>query len=557
MSLVEKLEQRRFLDAGELDRYFNDGQPVFADLDGEVEVADVAVDHNGRIVVCGLYRPDEPDPAALTDRFMFLARFLGNGALDTNFADAGYYINTPLGRKRANRISMFPNGSFAILADPGAFDEQRMANTIIRFRANGRIQDGYGLRGFGAERTVDPQTRFALAPDDLLALPDGKLLVVGESFEFEVPGSLGATVWKYDAVGKPDPSFATEGRFAFPSAAPHLRAWFDAVAVDEQGRIYLGANHGEFDERPDDQNPGRSLDDTRLAVRLTPDGQLDMTYGQVGFVESPTPGGDFASRSIALAPDGSAAVRFERLSGEQGVFRISPDGNEIRTVEIDDLGLSGFTPADPEFSRVVQQADGKVLVPGENHQLLRLRANLTLDTSFGDNGVAQLAPSGGGETYLAVAHDGSIVAAADAPAASAGADDPSRRVAVGRFWSGDGPAATLVAQRPQPGSSRSWLFQITYRTDDDAEDVVDTSTFDDRDVRITGPNGFVRYAAFSTSVPHGDDRIRARYKISPPGGTWDAADNGEYVVRLVGRQVTDLGGRFAAGTVLGRFELEL
>jgi hypothetical protein len=130
-------------------------------------------------------------------------------------------------------------------------------------------------------------------------------------------------------------------------------------------------------------------------------------------------------------------------------------------------------------------------------------------------------------------------------------DSASSPIQLSRFWAGEGPVASMHTRAIRTPSTRSQLFDVTYRDDVG----VDAASLDRRDVRITGPNGFVAYAKLAAirSSENGDGRVVARYKLAAPGGAWDAFDNGEYSVRLVGAQVRDADGHAAAGRVLGRF----
>jgi hypothetical protein len=78
------------------------------------------------------------------------------------------------------------------------------------------------------------------------------------------------------------------------------------------------------------------------------------------------------------------------------------------------------------------------------------------------------------------------------------------------------------------------------------------------DKRITGPNGFQQLAAFYgvDANTHGPTRD-ATYFVSPPGGTWDAGDNGVYTMEIVLDQVTDTSGKPVAGGVIGTFEVSI
>jgi hypothetical protein len=98
-------------------------------------------------------------------------------------------------------------------------------------------------------------------------------------------------------------------------------------------------------------------------------------------------------------------------------------------------------------------------------------------------------------------------------------------------------------------------FVVTY-TDNLA---VDSSTLAGA-VRVTGPKGYSQVAALGLGsvFPPGDGTpLSATYRITPPGGTWDVADNGIYTVTLIGSKVAGTSGNLAAGRTLGTFTVKI
>jgi hypothetical protein len=83
----------------------------------------------------------------------------------------------------------------------------------------------------------------------------------------------------------------------------------------------------------------------------------------------------------------------------------------------------------------------------------------------------------------------------------------------------------------------AYNFTITY-TDNSA---VDVSTIDIDDVSVTGPSGAL--VVTSAVEPTGIDGAprTATYTVTPPGGSWDAADNGTYTIGIIGNEVGDDG----------------
>jgi len=97
-------------------------------------------------------------------------------------------------------------------------------------------------------------------------------------------------------------------------------------------------------------------------------------------------------------------------------------------------------------------------------------------------------------------------------------------------------------------------FQITYG----GTSAILLSTLDGRDIRVHGPNGFSQFAVLLQvdSAGNGSPRT-ATYRLTPPGGNWDATDAGIYTVELKGWQVGDTTGNYAVQQTLGNFSVAL
>ena len=119
----------------------------------------------------------------------------------------------------------------------------------------------------------------------------------------------------------------------------------------------------------------------------------------------------------------------------------------------------------------------------------------------------------------------------------------------------EGPTAELVPATRTEGGEDSFVFRVIYR---DADAGVRVSSLDDRDIRITGPDGVARRAVFINADDAVDGPTRvARYKFAPPDGSWDASDNGAYRVVLQADEVFDTTGAAAATAEIGQLRVEL
>ena len=102
-------------------------------------------------------------------------------------------------------------------------------------------------------------------------------------------------------------------------------------------------------------------------------------------------------------------------------------------------------------------------------------------------------------------------------------------------------------------------YDLTVRYYDDTG--VDLASLDTGDVRIQAPDGSALFAgaiAIGEEVATTSGTARTvTYTIEPPGGTWDASDNGSYRIELLPGAVTDTGGApFTAGEV-GSFRVAI
>src|SRR4051812_30239670 len=100
-------------------------------------------------------------------------------------------------------------------------------------------------------------------------------------------------------------------------------------------------------------------------------------------------------------------------------------------------------------------------------------------------------------------------------------------------WAED-PTVTVLDLPGVTTAATSYSFTVRY-ADDGA---VDDSSIDDTDIRITGPAGFDA-PAFFVKEEMIRSTINVTYSITPPGGSWDSADDGTYTAVMQAKQVLD------------------
>jgi predicted outer membrane repeat protein len=105
----------------------------------------------------------------------------------------------------------------------------------------------------------------------------------------------------------------------------------------------------------------------------------------------------------------------------------------------------------------------------------------------------------------------------------------------------------------QPGGT-AYDFVVTFRDDS----AVSVATLGNGDIRVTGPNGFSTLTPFvGVDLNTNGTPRSATFRLTPPGGAWDATDNGTYTVSVEPNQVADTSGNFAFAAALGQIEVAM
>jgi hypothetical protein len=83
----------------------------------------------------------------------------------------------------------------------------------------------------------------------------------------------------------------------------------------------------------------------------------------------------------------------------------------------------------------------------------------------------------------------------------------------------------------------TYTFTVTY----DDETGIDTSKLGTGDVVVTGPGGLSLTPTFTGFTSGGGNKVVATYQFTPPGGSWDALDGGDYSISLAANEVFETG----------------
>jgi uncharacterized delta-60 repeat protein len=515
-SILESLEPRRLLAAGDIDRSF--GRNGVIVLDDEHPATDLVV---------------QPDGKFLVSNTTGIRRFNSNGTLDNTFAGGDGFLPRP---GHSSGMDLHPSGKIYVIGpDTNTWSLQR-------YNANGTLDTSFGNNGSVATRIGDAHEEI---PAFLKIAPSGKIVLAGyQDNDNDDPDDRSPrqdiAVAVFNPDGTVDRSFGGNGE---------ATAFFNILqdlAVAPNGNIivvgqYVGesshsmpADFFEFGSTGSmvDQAPSLTGFSENLAAAYTTDG----------------------TRVIASNSTGNSALEFGRASDRTVVplFFNPLDPFRILDSVVNDL----FTT--PDNKTLVAGFAGAPLYSGAGAGLVRFNPDGTPDNTFGFGGLVARNFNRRKIEWLdqvALLPDGDIIAAGYI-GSTGGRHEPGQggKVFLTRF---DGGARTVGQRRPVAAlvntSIGTFNNQISFDVVYAAEDLIDQDTIGDRDVRIFGPNGYAQFARVTDVQPrYGGRQIQVSYSVPAPGGQWDASDNGRYSIVLRRRAVRDNFGNAAAARRLAR-----
>jgi uncharacterized delta-60 repeat protein len=156
----------------------------------------VVVDSQNRIVVAG-------HAGIAEERDLVVARYLSDGQPDMTFGTGGQRIIVAPGTDEgAAAISVLPDGRILVAGNSNASGSVDFL--VHRLQADGSSDPTFGTGGLA----LLPITNGNDIPEDMVVLPDGRILVIGNASGGAAPGPVLA---RYTRNGKLDPHFGTGG----------------------------------------------------------------------------------------------------------------------------------------------------------------------------------------------------------------------------------------------------------------------------------------------------------------------------------------------------------
>jgi uncharacterized delta-60 repeat protein len=294
----------RFNANGTPDSSFGSGGHVVTDFDsGYDDAYDLLLQPDGKLVAVGTAE----NAAGIRD-FFALARYLGNGSLDTSFGSGGK-VTTAVGASydEARAAALQPDGK--IVAGGDSYMGSRNIFALARYNGNGSLDQSFASGG-KLTTVVGTDLESVL---DLALQPDGKVLAAG----YADPGSGGGSDFalvRYNADGSLDQGFGAGGKViaGLSSRSDTARA----MVLQPDGKIVLGGLYVHPENTSDwDFELARFLGNS-LAVTKAGSGSGTVTSSPSGIDCGSTCSAPFAAVPVTLTATPAAGSTFTGWAGD-------------------------------------------------------------------------------------------------------------------------------------------------------------------------------------------------------------------------------------------------
>jgi uncharacterized delta-60 repeat protein len=341
---------------------------VFTPIGSGTDVAySLALQPDGMIVVAGTCSNG-------TDYDFCLARYLVNGALDTNFNGIGKVLTTiGNGNDGAYSLALQPDGK--IVVSGSCLNGTTYDFCLARYLASGALDLSFN----GSGKVITAIGSGTDAAYSVALQPDGKIVVAGRCANGT---NTDFCLARYLASGALDVSLNGTGTVITTIGGGSDVA--RGVALQADGKIVVAGyctNGTTYDF---------------CLARYLASGALDVSFNGSGTVITPIGVGDDYAISLALQPDGKIIVSGVCSNGANSDFclaRYLANGAFDTSFNSTGKVITPIGSSDDYGYSVALQPDDKIVVAGYcsngvnlDFCLARYLANGTLDTSFGSTG---------------------------------------------------------------------------------------------------------------------------------------------------------------------------
>ena len=305
--------------------------------------------------------------------------FSQNVALNTNFGDNGYVINSFVYGYKT--LEILPNqkilgGSFKRTSTSGII---LVHIALLQFN-----EDGSPDTTFGNDGVVITQIENTSFINSMCIQPDGKIIICGDydDTNFVTNGLIA----RYNPDGSLDSSFGIDGivkmntdNYNFYSAG--------SVRLTADNKIIVAGDTGS----------------QTFIARFNSDGSIDTTFSTNGVKICNTPDFQFVVEAdqLVVLPDGAMLLDgrdyTQSNNPRMAVVKYNADGSICNTfgnegILLFDFNIDNINPQLEYFYNIKITNDNKIMLSGkvqntEEFYLIKLTSNGALDFNFGNNGI--------------------------------------------------------------------------------------------------------------------------------------------------------------------------
>jgi uncharacterized delta-60 repeat protein len=365
---LEPLEDRCLLNAGSIDPTFGNGAGYVttSTSTGTDGARSVLIQPNGDIVAVG-----NAATASTGLREFAVERYNPDGSLDTSFGSGGIAMAS-FGSQSSMGSSgtLYPAGTANAgdIVEEGEYNAQYQA--LVRFNPNGTLDTTFGTGGEVLTAIPGMSTVENQAYSGVVVTSSGQIVALSWDFN-----SGQFALARYNANGSLDTTFG-QGGYVITSVSGGTLNNVDLLE-QPNGDLIVCVGQG-----------GNTQDSVWGLYRFNPNGTLDTSFGNQGIATVTSPGGPSNSLIAVLYPnagtpnDGQIVLVGQASNDNVELARFNPNGSLDTT-----FGNEGFvqTPINMSANYAAVDADGRIVVTGGG--LARFNVNGTPDTTFGNGGL--------------------------------------------------------------------------------------------------------------------------------------------------------------------------
>lgn len=355
--------------AADLDSSFGNNGFFYTDPNSDIDYSNcLTIMQNDQIVVAGGY-----------DNFSVI-KLMPDGTFDTSFGNQGQVIIPFDGFKSSvHNVIVRPDGKIILAGD--VFVASGNYNFgIALLNADGTLDTSFNTSGklvFNFEENINYLRSASLQSD-------GKIIVAGQC---GTSSNADFAIARINPDGTFDTTFGIQGKQRIEIQSDDRGR---CVAIQSDGKIVMGGY----------SYPINNNNCWFTAIRLTQQGQLDSSFATNGkfITKVASSYGNDTVNDMLLQPDDKIVLLADSYIGSSqdiGVIRLTPDGQ----LDISFSGDGKFNTTmigTSDYAKAIEmQPDGKILIAGSyssspqrNLSLLRLTTNGELDLTFSNDGKA-------------------------------------------------------------------------------------------------------------------------------------------------------------------------